>query len=343
MADLIGPVMIDVDGTELSTEDREVLRHPLVGGLIFFARNYRDREQLQSLVRSIREVRPELLLAVDQEGGRVQRFRDDFTRIPSMQVLAARAEPGQLRDAGWLLAAELRASGVDFSFAPVLDADDKHCRIVGDRSFAADPAAVAARVRPFMEGMHEAGMATTGKHFPGHGHVLEDSHEELPEDERTLEEVMSSDALPFVECIGAGELDAVMPAHIRFVQVDQKPVGFSRLWLQQILRAELGFNGVIFSDDLSMEGAGAAGGYGARIRAALDAGCDMGLVCNNRAGALECLEALEGFVPSEASSARLQRMRGRQDPISWEALAQSERWQKTRTWLAGLVAEAAAG
>lgn len=343
MADQIGPVMLDVEGTALSAEDRELLRHPLVGGLIFFARNYRDRDQLQALVASIREVRPEILLAVDQEGGRVQRFREGFTRIPSMQVLAGRADAAQLRDAGWLLAAELRASGIDFSFAPVLDADDSHCRIVGDRSFAADPAQVAGLVRPFMEGMHEAGMATTGKHFPGHGHVLEDSHEELPEDERTLDEVMSTDALPFVECMGAGELDAVMPAHIRFVQVDRRPVGFSRLWLQQILRAELGFNGVIFSDDLSMEGAGAAGGYGARIRAALDAGCDMGLVCNNRQGALEALEALEGFVPSAAASARLLRMRGRPDAISWEALEQSGRWQDTRAWLAGLAAEAAAG
>ncbi|WP_237061630.1 beta-N-acetylhexosaminidase [Microbulbifer zhoushanensis] len=338
MGELIGPVMVDVEGTELTAEDREVLRHPLVGGLIFFARNYSSRAQLRALVTEIRDLRPEILLAVDQEGGRVQRFRDDFTRIPSMQLLAANADADQLRDAGWLLAAELRAEDVDFSFAPVLDADDQHCRIVGDRSFAADPAQVASRVRPFMEGMHEAGMATTGKHFPGHGHVLEDSHEELPEDERTLEDVMASDALPFVECMGAGELDAVMPAHIRFVRVDRNPVGFSRLWLQQILRGELGFNGVIFSDDLSMEGAGAAGGYGARIRAAMDAGCDMGVVCNNRQGALECLEALQGFTPPPESAARLRRMRGQPGAMGWEALQQDERWQRTRSWLEDLLA-----
>lgn len=336
MSALIGPVMIDVEGETLSTEDRELLRHPLVGGLIFFARNYRDRAQLQDLVEAIRAERPEILLAVDQEGGRVQRFRDEFTRLPAMQVLSAHASEEQLRDVGWLLAAELLALGIDFSFAPVLDADDQHCRIVGDRSFAADPLQVAARVRPFIQGMHEAGMATTGKHFPGHGHVLEDSHEELPEDERTLEQVMSSDARPFIECIRTGELDAVMPAHIRFVEVDSQPVGFSRHWLQQVLRGDLGFDGVIFSDDLSMEGAGVAGGYGARIRAAMDAGCDMGLVCNNRAGALEALTELENFSPRRESSDRLARMRGRAAIKSWSELESNERWQETRAWLASL-------
>lgn len=336
MSALIGPVMIDVESTELSAEDRELLHHPLVGGLIFFARNYRDRAQLQDLVEAIRAERPEILLAVDQEGGRVQRFRDGFTRLPSMQVLSAHASEAQLRDVGWLLASELLAVGVDFSFAPVLDADDQHCRIVGDRSFAADPLQVAARVRPFMQGMHEAGMATTGKHFPGHGHVLEDSHEELPEDERTLEQVMSSDARPFIECIRAGELDAVMPAHIRFVEVDSQPVGFSSYWLQQVLRGDLGFDGVIFSDDLSMEGAGVAGGYGARIRAAMDAGCDMGVVCNNRAGALEALAELEDFSPRRESSDRLECMRGKAAIKSWSELESSERWQETRAWLASL-------
>ncbi|WP_308367572.1 MULTISPECIES: beta-N-acetylhexosaminidase [unclassified Microbulbifer] len=331
---MIGPVMIDIEGQELTAEDRRLLRHPLVGGLIFFARNFRDRVQIEALVADIRSERSELLLAVDQEGGRVQRFKGEFTVLPSMQALAARADAKRLEDVGWLLASELLAVGLDFSFAPVLDADDHHCRIVGDRSFCADPARLAARVRPFMRGMHEAGMATTGKHFPGHGHVLEDSHEELPEDERSLQEVMASDALPFIECIGAGELDAIMPAHIRFVQVDSQPVGFSRYWLQQVLRGQLGFDGVIFSDDLSMEGAGAAGGYGARIRAALDAGCDMGVVCNNRAGALEILEALDGFSPVRESSDRLQRMRGRPAIKSWAELEASERWQKTRSWLA---------
>ena len=330
----IGPVMIDVEGTELTDEDRELLRHPQVGGLIFFARNYRDRPQLQALIADIRAVRPEILLAVDQEGGRVQRFRDSFTRIPSMQALSARADALQLKDVGWLLAAELLAVGVDFSFAPVLDADDDFCRIVGDRSFAQDPLELAKKARPFIQGMHEAGMATTGKHFPGHGQVLEDSHEELPVDQRTLETVLASDCVPFTECIEARELQAIMPAHIRFANVDENPVGFSRFWLQEILRKRLGFDGVIFSDDLTMEGAGAAGGYAERIRAAMQAGCDMGVVCNNRDGAREVLEALEGFKPDPASSERLARMRGRAVIDSWDALEASPRWQATREWLA---------
>ncbi|WP_299593037.1 beta-N-acetylhexosaminidase [uncultured Microbulbifer sp.] len=330
----IGPVMIDVEGTELTAEDRELLRHPQVGGLIFFARNFRDRPQLEALIAEIRKERPEILLAVDQEGGRVQRFRDSFTRIPSMQALSAQADTQQLKDVGWLLAAELLAVGIDFSFAPVLDADDDFCRIVGDRSFACDPLQLAAKARPFMAGMHEAGMATTGKHFPGHGQVLEDSHEELPVDQRELVDVLASDAKPFEECIAAGELDAVMPAHIRFAKVDENPVGFSRFWLQEILRKRLGFDGVIFSDDLTMEGAGAAGGYAERIRAAMMAGCDMGIVCNNRQGALEVLDALEGFEPDPLSSQRLERMRGQSGIDNWGALEANPRWQATREWLA---------
>lgn len=334
MAVQIGPVMIDVEGTELTAEDRDLLRHPQVGGLIFFARNFRDRPQLEALIADIRAVRPEILLAVDQEGGRVQRFRDSFTRIPSMQALSARADTQQLQDVGWLLAAELLAVGVDFSFAPVLDADDDFCRIVGDRSFACDPLQLASRARPFMAGMHEAGMAATGKHFPGHGQVVEDSHEELPVDQRTLEQVLASDAVPFAECIAAGELQAVMPAHIRFANVDENPVGFSRFWLQEILRKRLGFDGVIFSDDLTMEGAGAAGGYAERIRAAMQAGCDMGVVCNKREGALEVLAALEGYQPDPQSSQRLERMRGRPVINSWDELENHPRRQATREWLA---------
>ncbi|WP_288129647.1 beta-N-acetylhexosaminidase [Microbulbifer sp.] len=333
----IGPVMIDVEGTALTQEDRELLQHPLVGGLIFFARNFEDRDQLQQLVAEIRSERPEILLAVDQEGGRVQRFKDTFTRIPSMQALSARADEARLRDVGWLLAAELRAVGVDFSFAPVLDADEDFCRIVGDRSFAGDPLAVASKARPFMAGMHEAGMATTGKHFPGHGQVLEDSHEELPIDRRSLEQVLATDCTPFTECIRAGELDAVMPAHIRFEQVDEQNVGFSRYWLREILRARLGFDGVIFSDDLTMEGAGAVGGYAERIHAALGAGCDMGIVCNNRAGALETLDALGDFKPDPQSSARLEKMRGGGAIGSWADLEKMRRWHETREWLASWV------
>ncbi|WP_444907930.1 beta-N-acetylhexosaminidase [Microbulbifer sp. SSSA008] len=332
-----GPVMVDIEGLELTEEDCELLRHPMVGGLIFFARNYRDRQQLIQLVNSIRAVRPEILLAVDQEGGRVQRFRDDFTRIPSMQALSAVASNEQLQDVGWLLAAELLAVGVDFSFAPVLDADDSHSRVIGDRSFCPDPAQLTALARPFIQGMREAGMATTGKHFPGHGHVLEDSHVELPEDKRSLDQVLATDALPFIDCIGTQELTAVMPAHIRFINIDSQPVGFSRYWLQDVLRGQLGFTGVIFSDDLSMEGAGAAGGYGDRIRAALEAGCDMGIVCNNRIGAFEALAALDTYVPKPESTHRLSAMSGRSVIGSWEELEKSARWHRTREWLASIM------
>ncbi|GAA5523486.1 beta-hexosaminidase [Microbulbifer aestuariivivens] len=331
--------MIDVEGMALSEEDRRLLRHPMVGGLILFSRNFTDRRQLESLVAEIRAERHGILVAVDQEGGRVQRFREQgFTRLPSMQKLARAANDRQLRDVGWLLASELLTAGIDFSFAPVLDADDAHCRIVGDRSFAKDPAAVLQKAGPFMAGMHEAGMSTTGKHFPGHGNVLEDSHEELPKDGRDLDRVLATDAVPFAESIRRGELDAVMPAHILFSEVDPNPVGFSKFWLQRVLRGRLGFDGVVFSDDLSMEGAGAAGGYGARIKAALTAGCDMGIVCNNRAGVLEVLDALQGFSIDTASAARLAGMRGRPVIHSWQSLQQSERWQKTRDWLAELTA-----
>ncbi|WP_299944063.1 beta-N-acetylhexosaminidase [uncultured Microbulbifer sp.] len=329
----LGPVMVDIEGLELSGEDCELLRHPLVGGVIFFARNYHNRVQLQELITAIRTVRPELLLAVDQEGGRVQRFRDEFTRLPSLQALSARASQEQLRDVGWLLAAELLTVGVDFSFAPVLDADDQRSRVIGDRSFCADPKRLTAFVRPFIQGMREAGMAATGKHFPGHGHVLEDSHRELPEDGRTLDQVMESDALPFIDCIGTAELDAVMPAHIHFVNIDSRPVGFSRYWLQDILRGRLGFGGVIISDDLSMNGAAVIGGYGERIRAALEAGCDMGVVCNSREGALEALAALRDFVPHSESRARLSAMRGRPSITTWSELETNARWHRTRDWL----------
>ncbi|MCO1333513.1 beta-N-acetylhexosaminidase [Microbulbifer sp. OS29] len=333
----VGPVMVDIEGLELTDEDCVLLTHPMVGGLIFFARNYRDRRQLTELVGAVRAVRPEILLAVDQEGGRVQRFRDQFTRIPSMQALCAVADQQQLQDVGWLLAAELLAVGVDFSFAPVLDADDSGSRVIGDRSFCSNPARLSALARPFIQGMQEAGMATTGKHFPGHGHVFEDSHIELPEDSRSLEQVMETDAVPFIDCIATQDLSAVMPAHIRFVNIDCQPVGFSRYWLQDILRGRLRFEGVIFSDDLSMEGAGAAGGYGERIRAALEAGCDMGIVCNNRIGALESLAALDRFVVKPESRHRLAAMRGRPVIPSWGELEKSARWQRTRDWLAGIM------
>ena len=290
-------LMLDIAGTELSGEDRELLRHPATGGLILFSRNYDNPEQLRALVRSVRECRPDILVAVDQEGGRVQRFRDGFTRLPPMAALGERyqSQPQQaLTEAGLLgelMAAELVSCGVDISFAPVLDLDFGHSSVIGDRSFGAGSEQVVALAGAFIDGMGRAGMAATGKHFPGHGHVAADSHLELPVDERPLADIEAADLVPFRAL--AAKLAGIMPAHVVYQQVDSQPAGFSRFWLQQVLRAELGFKGVIFSDDLAMAGAAFAGDYPQRADAALDAGCDMVLVCNDRQGALQVISGLE--------------------------------------------------
>ncbi len=324
-----GPLMLDLDSYALSDEEQQLVRHPAVGGVILFARNIRCRSQVADLAASLRELRPQLLLAVDQEGGRVQRLREGYTRLPSMAALGARyriddRDGSLLRDAGWLMAAEVLASGIDFSFAPVLDVDAHHCSVIADRAFADDPEKVAQAAALFVEGMHEAGMAATGKHFPGHGGVIADSHLETPVDNRGLAELEARDLVPFRRL--ATQLDAVMPAHIVFPRVDDQCVGFSRRWLQGELREKLGFGGAIFSDDLSMAGAEQAGGYAQRARLALEAGCDMVLVCNNRRGALEVLEALEetGFEPS----GRLQGMAARRS-WTWDGLREEARYGET--------------
>lgn len=328
---VFGPLMLDLEGLSLTQEEAELLRHPCVGGVILFARNFVAIEQLTALVAEIRAVRADLLLAVDQEGGRVQRFREGFTRLPPMQRLGSpqgQLDLALLRDCGWLMAAEVMACGVDFSFAPVLDVDDCGCEVIADRSFNADPAVATTAARAFIEGMHEAGMAVTGKHFPGHGGVRADSHLETPFDYRTLAELEARDLIPFRNLVG--QLDAVMPAHIVFPAVDTLPVGFSPRWLQQILRRDCGFTGVIFSDDLSMKGADIAGGYTDKARCALQAGCDMLLVCNNRAGALEVLDYLAGR--SAAVNPRLGKMASKPH-FSLPQLQASERWRNTRARL----------
>lgn len=329
--------MLDLAGLQLTAEERKLIAEPLVGGIIIFARNYSSPPQLRSLVAEIREVRPELLLAVDQEGGRVQRFRSGFTVLPPMQRFLPlyREQPEEtlelVRDAGWLMATELLSTGLDFSFAPVLDVDDVRCAVIADRSFSPDPMEVVYLAGAFIDGMHEAGMACTGKHFPGHGGVAGDSHLLLPVDDRPWEELAQRDWLPFEKL--ASRLDAVMPAHIVFSQMDSRPVGFSSFWLQQKLRGELDFDGVIFSDDLSMEGAAEAGSYGDRAEQALAAGCDMVLVCNNRAGALEVVERLKSS--GQTFSRRLSSMTRKRE---WhlEELAKCERWQRTRDRLGRL-------
>lgn len=312
----LGPVMLDVAGYELTPEERERLRHPLTGGVILFARNYQSPEQIEALVQAIHELRtPPLLVAVDHEGGRVQRFRDGFTALPAVARFGEVWDENPARGrrlsetAGWLMATELRAVGVDFSFAPVLDVNRGVSSVIGDRSFHASPDAVTELAHAWMTGMHRAGMAATGKHFPGHGGVEADSHIDVPVDDRSYQDIYMEDIVPFERMIQFG-LEGIMPAHVIFSRVDPQPAGFSPFWLQKILRGELGFEGVIFSDDLSMEGAKVAGGVVARARAALAAGCDMVLVCNDPAAAGELLDGLGGH-DNPASHLRLVHMHGR--------------------------------
>ena len=311
-----GPVMLDLAGIELAPEERERLAHPLVGGVILFARNYESPAQLAALVSAIRGVRsPSLLVAVDHEGGRVQRFRDGFTAIAPMRQLGERWDDDVARAAreatrvGWRIAHELRAHGIDFSFTPVLDLDYGASAVIGDRAFHRNPNAVAHLAGALVDGLHAGGMAAVGKHFPGHGYVAADSHTDIPVDDREWMAIAAEDLVPFGALIGRG-LDAIMPAHVLYPAVDALPAGFSRKWLQEILRERLRFDGVVFSDDLSMAGAGAAGDVVARADAASAAGCDMVLVCNDVASASQLLDRWRPALRAEQAS-RLAQMEGR--------------------------------
>ena len=334
----MGPVIIDVAGQSLTSADKQLLADPWVGGIILFTRNYRDPDQLQALVADIRSVNNALIVAVDHEGGRVQRFKEGFTQIPAMQKLGAAVRNHRddgLRaacDIAWLLAAELIACGVDISFAPVIDVDDVVSDIIGDRSFSASAEQVSTIAEAFIEGMHQAGMAATGKHFPGHGGVKADSHLELPVDKRTLAELEARDLIPF--CQLAGSLDALMPAHILFSSIDGEPVGFSTWWLKTYLRKTMGYKGVIFSDDLSMEGAVAVGSYSARALKAIEAGCSSVLVCNNREGAVEVIESLKLRYKRPINSG-LQAMSAKKK-YTPHGLRQMQRWQSTASLITQL-------
>jgi len=329
----LGPLMVDVAGTGLTDEDRRVLSHPLVGAVILFSRNYESPAQLESLVSEIRAIRsPALLVTVDHEGGRVQRFREAFTALPPLRTIghAYDLDPEAGRrlawQCGWLLAAELRAAGVDLSFAPCVDLDHGVSEVIGDRAYHRDPEIVATLALACMQGMRSAGMAATAKHFPGHGAVVADSHKALPVDRRPLE-ALDGELLPYRRLIANG-LPAVMVAHVLFPEVDAAPAGFSKRWIQQELRWNLGFTGAVFSDDLSMGGAAFAGKIHERAAAALTAGCDVLSVCNDRPGVLETLEELEGAA-DPLSQVRLVRLHGRGAPSRRELLG-STRWRECR-------------
>ncbi|AFL75038.1 beta-N-acetylhexosaminidase [Thiocystis violascens] len=312
----LGSIMLDLAGTALDAEDRELLVHPAVGGVILFSRNAESPAQIAELTASIHGLRePRLLVGVDQEGGRVQRFREGFTRLPPagrFGQLHAR-DPARARAAcasvAWLMAAELRAVGVDFSFAPVLDLDRSISQVIGDRGFASQAMPVCDLAAAWMGGARRAGMASVGKHFPGHGGVAADSHAELPTDSRGLAEIEREDLVPFQRLIDHG-LEAVMPAHVVYPCIDRRPAGFSSIWLRDVLRGRLGFQGVIFSDDLNMAAAGAGGNYVERAQSAEQAGCDMLLICNNRPAAAAIVEAF-GDRRDPVVVLRQVRMRGR--------------------------------
>jgi beta-N-acetylhexosaminidase len=340
----LGPVVIDIAGTRLTDEDRARLRHPLVGMVILFTRNFESPEQLAALTAEIHALRdPALVIAVDHEGGRVQRFRGaPFTRLPAMAELGTLWERDVLRacrtatSIGYVLAAELRAFGVDLSFTPVLDLGWGRSGVIGNRAFARDPRNVAMLASHLCHGLQLAGMANCGKHFPGHGWAEADSHTAVPVDDRSLDDILADDAAPY-GWLGIS-LTSVMPAHVIYPQIDSLPAGFSRRWIGEILRGRLGFTGAVFSDDLSMEGARVCGSVAESGQAAIDAGCDFVIVCNSAAAADAVLGGLK-WRATPTFEDRLLRLRPRGDALSTEALNSSAVYRSARADLAALASE----
>lgn len=330
---VIGPVILDIEGLELTQEDMEIISHPHVGGVIFFSRNYKSPEQLSQLVQNIRAIRKNLLLCVDQEGGRVQRFINGLTRLPPLRTLGDLI--GNQRypldkvlqmseKLGALMALEIRSLGVDLSFAPVLDLDLGMSTVIGNRAFHGSPQVVSDLATAYVKGMSSAGMQAVGKHFPGHGSVSLDSHFALPEDLRSFEEI-TADLLPF-QALAQAKMAGMMPAHIVYPNIDPNPIGFSAYWLQTVLRKQLKFAGTIVSDDLSMEGATVIGTYPERAQKALEAGCDFVLICNNRKGALSALEAISSEHDQVIQQRRLALL-GRFDVPSYQQLMDTDEWE----------------
>lgn len=336
----LGPVMLDIDGVALSPADRELLREPAVGGVILFTRNYESPGQIADLVAAIRALRsPPLLVAVDHEGGRVQRFRDGFSEIPPMRHLGHDYDRDRsaalrlARQAGWLIASELRSVGIDLCFAPCVDIDWGVSEVIGDRAFHRDPDVVAELAAAFARGLRSAGMAAVAKHFPGHGAVVADSHVKLPVDRRDYSDVLD-DMRPFERLVSGGVVAGVMLAHVVYREMDELPAGFSKVWIQRELRDRLGFDGAVFCDDLSMQAARDFGSMPERAHRALEAGCDMVLVCNDRDAAREAVLALNDH-SNPLSLIRLVRLHGTGHPLR-ETLLASEEWQAATQGLAHL-------
>lgn len=335
-------LLIDIKDKSLTQEELEILQHPLVSGLILFSRNFYDKAQVQALIKEIRQkVKKPFLITVDQEGGRVQRFRDGFTALPAMQSFDMLAkdlvEAKQLaHETGWLMAAEMFALDIDLSFAPVLDMGHE-CKAIGDRAFGKSLGQILPLAEAFIDGMREMGMATTGKHFPGHGHVLADSHLETPFDDRAKSLIFEQDIQPFQQLIAKNKLSAIMPAHVVYTQCDNQPASGSHYWLKEVLRKQLNFNGVIFSDDLGMKGAGFMGNFVERSEKAIQAGCDLLLLCNEPEGVVQVLDGLK-YQPTEAQQTRHISLMKRKH-VSWLDLETSLRYKQSSERLAALQAQ----
>ncbi len=326
----LGPVMLDIEGVALTDIDRKRLLHPQTGGVILFSRNYESPQQLKALVDEIHSIRnPRLIVAADQEGGRVQRFRDGFQQLPAMGLLGDYYDKNPYKalklteQTGWIAAAELLFYGIDLSFSPVLDLGHKISTVIGDRAFHTDPEAIIRLANAFIRGMQQAGMEAVGKHFPGHGSVEGDSHHVMPFDKRAFSTIESHDLQTFRRVIKT-HLTGIMMAHVIYEQVDDLPAGYSSFWIQKVLREQLNFDGTVFSDDLSMGGAATVGGYAERAKISLQAGCDMLLVCNNPQGADEVLDYLADY-NNPVSQLRLVRLHGR-PPKQHKNLFKTKQW-----------------